>query len=403
MSVQVYLDSSDYSNLTDPRELSRGLDAIRDRLVAWAASGEVEFRYSGAHISEMSPLAPQYVGAAKARGDLLVELCGRKTMVSIDEIMRREITAVTQHSGPPADVYSDTGDWFPPLNDFLSPVSLVDTVKKELEAITREQGANRAQRRAIKRRALKGNNLSAEAKRHLLTNPMERLKEVLLTYPMREEDFRVLHRHAIGNATTREAEEAFLNSLRDPTWMIGWFAKHSDKLNPVIQWVREPAEAMHKSLINIAKDVRELRDIHRELSLDPSGIPGDDPEVKQKLRSKLFLTIGRRLANEFGLSPSDSSLEDEDLLSRNAPGLTVCVTSAVDSMWNSLSANPRKPKESDFVDVIHALYTPYVDVFRTDGYMAPIIANAAKRYGTKVVGKLANLVATIELALEVKR
>lgn len=159
MTVRVYLDSSDYSTLSTP-QLGDRAATICDRLVAWANSGEVEFRYSSAHISEMSPLEPQHAEKAQERVALLVALCGRKTMVSIDEIMRREITAYVQDSGPPNDVYSDVGDWFPPIDDFISPVSLVETFKKDLEAAAREQGTNRVQRRAIKRRALKGDNFS---------------------------------------------------------------------------------------------------------------------------------------------------------------------------------------------------------------------------------------------------
>lgn len=399
--VRVYLDSSDYSTLSKP-QLDHGAAAIRDRLIAWADSDEVEFWYSGAHISEMSPLQPQYVDAAKTRGELLVALCGRKALVSFDELMLREITAVAQDSGPPADVYSDTGDWFPPIKDFMSPVSLVDTIKKDLELATREQGANRAQRRAIKQRAFKGNNLSTEAKRHLLSNQMDNLKEVLCAYPMREEDARVLYNQVLGNASAREAEEAFLNSLRDPTWMIGWFAQHSEKLNPIIQWARRPAEAMSKSLMDVAEKAVQLRELERKIGIDQSVSSGFGLDAKQKLRLNLFVNMARRVADLMGVSLSNNSLE-ESQLSKNAVGLSVCITSAVDSMWNSLSATPRKPKDSDFVDVMHALYAPYVDVFRTDGYMAPIIGKASKPYGTKVVGKLGDLVAAIDLAIKEKQ
>lgn len=390
--VRVYLDSSDYSTLSKS-QLTPEMAAVRDRLVAWANSGEVEFRYSGAHISEMSPLEPQYVDAAKSRGKLLVALCGRKALVSVDELMRREIAAVACDSGPPTDVYSDTGDWFPAIKDFVSPVSAVEIVKKEFDTITKGHGMNRAQRRKGKRNFVKGNNLTAEAKRLLMSGQKGAVQEILNTYPMREQDARVLHNLFMGTATTREAEEAFLNSLRDPTWMIGWFATHSEKLSPVVQWARGPAEAMSKSLMEVAEKASRLREIDPKLGLDQ--------EEKQRLRMNLFVNTAKRVAEFTGASLNVNDLE-ENHLSRNAVGLSVCITSATDSMWNSLSAKPRKPKDSDFVDVMHALYAPYVDVFRADGYMAPIIAKAAQRYGTKVVGKLTDLVDTIERALEDK-
>lgn len=399
--VRVYLDSSDYSTLSKP-QLDNEAAAIRDRLIAWADSGEVDFRYSGAHISEMSPLQPQYVDAAKTRGELLVVLCGRKTLVSFDELMRREITAVAQDSGPPADVYSDTGDWFPPFKDFISPVSVVETVKKEFDAITKGHGMNRAQRRKGKKSLVKGNNLTAEAKQHLMSGKAGALKELLSVYPMREQDARVLHNLVIGTATAKEAEEAFLNSLRDPTWMIGWFEQHSEELSHVIQWARGPGEAMSKSLMDIAEKAVQLRELNRKIGLaNQSVFLGFDLEAKQQLRLNVFVNMARRVAEATGVSLSNHSLE-ETRLSRNAVGLSVCITSAVDSMLNSLSATPRKPKDSDFIDVVHALYVPYVDVFRADGYMAPIIAKAAQRCGTKVVGKLTDLVGAIEKALKEK-
>lgn len=397
----MYLDSSDYSTLSKP-QLDSEAAAIRDRLIAWADSGEVEFRYSGAHISEMSPLQPQYVDAAKTRGELLVALCGRKALVSFDELMRREITAVAHDSGPPGDVYSDTGDWFPSIKDFISPVSVVEKVKKECDATTKGHGMNRAQRRKGKKSFVKGNNLTAEAKHQLMSGQMRVVQKILSSYPMREQDARVLHGFVIGTATAREAEEAFLNSLRDPTWMIGWFAQHSEKLSPVIQWARRPAEAMSKSLMDVAEKATQLRELNRKISLaNQSVFLGFDLEAKQQLRLNLLLNTGKRLADLMELSLSNHSFE-ETCLSRNAVGLSVCITSAVDSMWNSLSATPRKPKDSDFIDVMHALYAPYVDVFRADGYMAPIIAKAAQRYGTKVVGKLTDLVGAIEKALKEK-
>lgn len=206
----------------------------------------------------------------------------------------------------------------------------------------------------------------------------------------------------MGTATAREAEDAFLNSLRDPTWMIGWFEQHSEELSHVIQWARGPGEAMSKSLMDIAEKAVQLRELNRKIGLaNQSVFLGFDLEAKQQLRLNVFVNMARRVAEATGVSLSNHSLE-ETRLSRNAVGLSVCITSAVDSMLNSLSATPRKPKDSDFVDVMHALYAPYVDVFRADGYMAPIIAKAAQRYGTKVVGKLTDLVDTIERALEDK-
>lgn len=57
---------------------------------------------------------------------------------------------------------------------------------------------------------------------------------------------------------------------------------------------------------------------------------------------------------------------------------------------------PRVPMVSDFADGVHSVYAPYVDVFRTDAYMAPHVERHARRFGVAVVPKLAKLPSVIE-------
>ena len=178
MPIQVYLDSSDYSTLSDTRRLSPEITTVRERLLAWAASGEVEFRYSGVHISEMSPQRAQDAGAAAARADMLVSLCGSHCLFEWHVLVESEIMATAQDSGPPTLVYSNTGDWFPKITDFVSPVAQLDLLKR-LDQSAREQRLNRAQRRALNQTTLKRNRVRASAKKSLLAKQEAGLKEML--------------------------------------------------------------------------------------------------------------------------------------------------------------------------------------------------------------------------------
>ncbi|MNW11681.1 hypothetical protein D3C71_2091900 [compost metagenome] len=54
-------------------------------------------------------------------------------------------------------------------------------------------------------------------------------------------------------------------------------------------------------------------------------------------------------------------------------------------------------KASDFVDIIHALYIPYVSYFRADKYMCSILQPFANRFGTQVVASPAKLIAALEV------
>jgi len=40
---------------------------------------------------------------------------------------------------------------------------------------------------------------------------------------------------------------------------------------------------------------------------------------------------------------------------------------------------------------MHAVYAPYVDIFRADSFMAPYIARQSNKYGTTTVAKLVDL------------
>lgn len=84
---------------------------------------------------------------------------------------------------------------------------------------------------------------------------------------------------------------------------------------------------------------------------------------------------------------------------RLAPSLATCIRVLHSSTWNSAGTFGRQPKKSDWVDSLHAMYAPYVDIFRTDSYMAPIVQEKVKKYGTSVVAKIGNLAEKIETHL----
>jgi hypothetical protein len=79
---------------------------------------------------------------------------------------------------------------------------------------------------------------------------------------------------------------------------------------------------------------------------------------------------------------------------------TLTTLSAHLAKLNSLTT--RKAKTSDFGDIFHATYLPYVDIFRADGNTASIIEQAKLPFKTKVVSKLTDLPKEIENLLMLK-
>lgn len=104
----------------------------------------------------------------------------------------------------------------------------------------------------------------------------------------------------------------------------------------------------------------------------------------------LLQRIGARL---YGVVLNEPISANVDKL---APSLVTCIRVLHSSTWNSIGEYARQPKKSDWLDCLHAMYAPYVDIFRTDSYMAPIIQEHSKKYGTTVVSKLDKLTEAIE-------
>lgn len=404
MAVSVYLDSSDYSTLSNPGLISSELAEIRERLLDWASSGAVEYWYSAVHITEMAPLESRYASAATTRTDLLVSLCGKNALFSLERLLALELQAVDDDTGPPAAVHSRTGDWFPDLSGLIAPLEPLNEAKVLDEVLP--QGLGRSERRKLEKTFRKkvrraGGIQQAAAQARTALN----LEEITETYPMTLEAASVLRDFVVGKATRLQAEDAFLACLRNPRWMMQWFEKHSDKLSPLHEWVRKPARELRERMALSAGDMSkalaqqaELRKSALALGLDSSLFPAKTrAEFRAERDPQIPATAAQLATRLFGIPDPELTLPT---VSRNAPGLTTSLRVMYDVVWDSVGPNPRKMKNSDFVDCVHSMYAPYVNIFRADAYMGPLVAEATAPYGTSIVSRLPDLIPAIEAQLE---
>lgn len=167
-------------------------------------------------------------------------------------------------------------------------------------------------------------------------------------------------------------------------------------MSPVIEWLRGPAKSLHDVVANVPAISRRFRDAHK--SAFDSGVP---PELSSKFRIEMQDRILSSLSAKILEADSKHSVAlNLKEIRTKAPGLSMAVSVLIDSIWASTSENPRIPLASDFVDAVHSMYAPYVDVFRTDAFMAPLVARYAKAHGVAVVGRLTSVVETIETRLD---
>jgi hypothetical protein len=245
--------------------------------------------------------------------------------------------------------------------------------EKALADEAARKGLNREQRRKFFKLALRG----GERQQQNLWGSLSP-EAIIAQYPMRPEDAKVLRDYFGGKATSTQAENAFLASLRDPSWMMRWFGQHSDAMTPIVEWMRGPARKLRGNMAGatsklsaLVLEAKERREKLLALDIEKSVIDTMPiPDVKG-LGSRSIVDVARRLISEISKSESaDFEVHDLDL---HAPGLATALHTFFEVISRSIGVAPRALKDSDFVDVIHSMYAPYVDIFRADAFMAPVL------------------------------
>ena len=397
--VRVYLDSSDFSVLSNPNCRSEELTSVLTQLRQWVNESRIVCCFSGTHLCEMAPLNVAYSDAAESRASLLVDLCGRNALISQDRLFACELkNALGQTENLPV-AHSSVGNWYPDGAELVFPIEKLE-LAADIQDYIHSSGMSRTERRVAERKALKRAKPRPTMHAAILANARTgALDEILEKYPMRPEDARVLSRYAAGDATAQEAKTAFEESLRDPRWMMQWIGKNGALLNQFTSWIRGPAASMQKHMNDMVQNSASVRQCDTDFgtTLANSFFSASEWLTRQ---DKLLHDIALRMSKE--LLSNDASELSVSSIDNDCPGLSVGIRSLHNAWWSTTSHRPRSPKLSDFPDGLHAMYAPYVDIFRADTFMAPHIAKASDRFGTKVVFKLTQLPSAIQTLLSTR-
>jgi hypothetical protein len=394
--VRVYLDSSDFSVLSNPKGCTEELSGVLAQLKQWVSENRIVCCFSGTHLCEMAPLDVAYSDAAESRASLLVDLCGHNALISQDRLFASELKNTLKLVAQLPVAHSPVGNWYPGGIEFVLPINKLE-IAAEIQDVIEGSGMNRTERRAAKRKALKGGKPRPTMHAAILTNARSgSLDEILEKYPMRPEDARVLSRYVVGDASAQDATIAFEASLRDPRWMMQWLGKNGALLNQFTTWIRGPAASMQIHLNDMVQKSASVRRCDADFGTTFADSLFSSSEWLA-LQDKLLHGIAVRMSKE--LLSHDASELSVSSIDKDCPGLSVGIRSLHSAWWTTTSQRPRWPKLSDFPDGLHAMYAPYVDIFRADAFMAPHIAKVCDRFGTKVVSKLTQLPSAIQAFL----
>ena len=102
----------------------------------------------------------------------------------------------------------------------------------------------------------------------------------------------------------------------------------------------------------------------------------------------LLINMPKGLADKLA---SNMGLELESTPSWELTPTLLTLTTLSVSLAKQISINGQKPRTSDFGDLYHAAFLPYVDIFRADSSIASAIKVARLPFKTQIVGKFADL------------
>lgn len=398
--ITCYLDSQDYSVLTDPKQNSFDRRKIKEALLHLSRSKQVQFAFSAAAVCESVALTADAAHLAELKAGLLSELCGSNALVSFDRLVRAEVNSLARGSAPPRDMFDPTGRWFPEIPIDETPVRPWERMRELAEEEMKVMGLSRQERRAKARTLIK----NGKPRQMLISqlaqqDPTAFTTELLKKYPMRPEYAEVMGRYALGKATEKDFNEALMDSLRDPRWMMKWFTTQHALSSPIADMVRKPGRELGQAMRSLAEISTRWATTLRDASLDtdPTGKRGEITLRWQEMEERQLIAITQRMASAIGIELGEFEARDFDT---HCPGISAGVRSMYSSVWANVGGGRREEiSDSQPVDALHAFYAPYVQVFRADRFMAPHIQKQVGSAGTIVVPRLSQLVETLEKQL----
>lgn len=209
--ITCYLDSQDYSTLTDTKTLTADRIQVREALLSFAQERKVQFVFSAAAVCEAVAVSPEATHLAELKAELLGDLCGANALVSFDRLIHAEVVALAEQRDPPHDMLDPYGNWFPEIPIVETCETPWQKMRQLVEDELDAKGLSRQERRAAVRKLIKNGKPRSAFKSQLeKQNPSTFAGEIIKQYPMKAEYADMMARYSLGRATEKEFTEALL-------------------------------------------------------------------------------------------------------------------------------------------------------------------------------------------------
>lgn len=397
---QVYLDSCDFSVLSDPSKRTQEIIALENQLINWRNAGLIELRFAYPHLIEAAPIGVQYIEEARCRVQKIAELCQGKALAAQDKIFHSEIKRLLGELNESNSVLMDDGDWLP---DMSGNIMEFDPAKQIKKSIT-DMHLNRANTRKVFKQLLTPDGkIRLQGKKFYKESIPKTVAEFCEKYPLDKESVSAFINEYLDENSSQSMSDLLSSSFRNLPNFIEWFSRHYDKVNPTVIWLRESGEATRRGLLENRQAVEGIFATQVRLGISSDKISAEAKINISSIINGLPKTLLPKLAVKYGYSGFPTM--DLHVLSEKAPSLFTAISVMGSMARKTLQPleNERSPKVSDLGDVLHSLYLPHVDFFRTDRFAASVIKEIKLPFGTTIVENLLQLPDSISSKLAENR
>lgn len=387
----VYLDSQDFSRFGD---VLRGkgqsmAEGLYYRLCALKADGAAIFVTSMPLLGELLQYHPNFRETTICKAQAVEQLCGSNAimfpsrLIAVEIAQVAQVACLTSERALPSAVSSDRY-WYPDVSSAF--VGLKTQFQETLESeIGRSQFVNRAQRRNAKRLGRKMDmiDLMQEAAPAMAAQfglPLNAITGSIVA---------VLR----GKATPTQASRKLFSAIAEPTKFVEIYFERVETDRSLPQWIGGTGIKFQ----NAFEQLRQTLQPYMHLDFAREQFRSLLAENRRHFRL-LALRLAEDDIEEFGLSHETlRAIEMDDTLLDQVPACRIMEALIEAYVLQVLGYSGGEPNiEGGFAgDLVHALYLPHVDLWRTDGRFANLVAAALPEYASRVVRKPRDLEAAI--------
>lgn len=389
----VYLDSQDYSRFGDVlRGASKDdtLSALFLDLVERKNRGEVIFAISMPVLAELFQYNADFRDTSFKKAEAVEQLCGKNALAHPARLVGAEILTAAAGCGmldsvEEVNLLSSDRYWFP-----SAASSLID-LKKRIQTAIDEKLADpnlgsRKQRRFAKRAMrnfdpVRATQEAAPEFAETFDIPVEVVVNSLVPYLKNKID-------------AEEASRRLFSAFAHPAKFIeAYFEKiETDRSLPF--WISKFGKDFHALVVRYQMAMQPLLGNNRLREIVDSTMHGHGWKIGQAA-----MKFGEDGLAEFGIEQTliEKLCSDENLFMK-VPACHV-VGSIVPTYLKQilgLMGPAAKIEESAGGDLVHFLYLPHVDIWRSDKRFSVLVRNSLPEYAERVVSKLVEVPAAID-------